>query len=504
MVWGALTRAAHCGGHGGGHCSRVCRSCDRRWAVDSVVRNELADEQRRSGLGAWSAEAGVAAGGRDSSSALKSGSPSVRAGMAAHRRQGGAQRAGNNVDFQLHSVVLELERERHASLGFKKKVADLGDMNTKLSLTVSKQQQLIEAHAKDLQKVEQKWRRKCDSLARELHIAQSALSEHAGQQKAARKQAKQMKGQMVKMEAKRAAAIRMMDAAGAGAPSGVQVISLQKALAQQRDRADQLELRHRQAISALKEEKSARAKSDKLVHELWDKVKEVEGDAKASTVKTAIERQELQQTTQKLQQELAELRKQTSGKQKMAGKGGTVRKQAGRELQQAQAKMQQYRDRGEAQRLELSKVKEKLKREVARAVSAEKALAKALQQEGKLKDAATGGVQQNSRAQLERRGAEIKAEKLAAQVRRLADKNKELHAILAEKEKELAAVAAVEQRKKRFVGVKRTAGYVPEVADDTDTLEDHEEEAEVAEATGLVAVKAAAVPSSDDDTSDDD
>ena len=101
--------------------------------------------------------------------------------MAAHRRQGGSQtgqRAGNNVDFQLHSVVLELERERQASLGFKKKVADLGDMNTKLSLTVSKQQQIIETHAKDVQKVEQKWRRKYDTIARELHLAQSALSQH--------------------------------------------------------------------------------------------------------------------------------------------------------------------------------------------------------------------------------------------------------------------------------------------------------------------------------------
>jgi chromosome segregation ATPase len=409
------------------------------------------------------------------------------------------------VDFQLHSVVLELERERHASLGFKKKVADLGDLNTKLGLTVSKQQHIIETHAKDLQKVEQKWRRKCEVLSRELHLAQSALSDHAGQEKKARTQAKQMKGQLVEIEAKRAAAMRNMGAAGADVSSGAQVTSLQKALARQRDRADQLELRHRQAVAALKEEKSARAKSDKLVHELWDKVKEVESDAKAHTVKVAIERQELQQTTQKLQQELDQLRKQRTGKQKIASKGGTARQQAGRELQQVQTKMQQYRDRGEAQRLELSKVKEQLKLEIARAVSAEKALAKALQQEGKLKDAASGGMQQNSKAQLERRGAEMKAEKLGTEVRRLAEKNKELHKILAEKEKDLAALAAVQQRKKRFVGVKRTAGYVPESVDETHTAaEQNDIEEEVAEATGLAAVKAAAAAAASDVDSDDD
>lgn len=230
-----------------------------------------------------------------------------------------------------------------------------------------------------------------------------------------------------------------------------------------------------------------------------DKVKEVEGDAKANTVKAAIERQAAQQTTQKLQQELEQLRKQSNGKQRIASKGGSVRQQAGRELLEAQTKMQQYRDRGESQRLELCNVKEQLKREVARAVSAEKALAKALQQEGKLKDAAIGGVKQNSKAQLERRGAEMKAEQLTAEVRRLVEKNQELHKILAEKEKELAGLAAIQQRKKRFVGVKRTAGYVPEVADDTDAVGEREEE-EVAEATGLAAVKAAA--HSDDDSDD--
>ena len=191
-----------------------------------------------------------------------------------------------------------------------------------------------------------------------------------------------------------------------------------------------------------------------------------------------------------------------------------MRQQAGRELLEAQTKMQQYRDRGESQRLELCNVKEQLKREVARAVSAEKALAKALQQEGKLKDAAIGGVKQNSKAQLERRGAEMKAEQLTAEVRRLVEKNQELHKILAEKEKELAGLAAIQQRKKRFVGVKRTAGYVPEVADDTDAVGEREEEEvaddtdavgereeeEVAEATGLAAVKAAA--HSDDDSDD--
>ena len=245
-----------------------------------------------------------------------------------------------------------------------------------------------------------------------------------------------------------------------------------------------------------------------------DKVKEVEGDAKANTVKAAIERQAAQQTTQKLQQELEQLRKQSNGKQRIASKGGSVRQQAGRELLEAQTKMQQYRDRGESQRLELCNVKEQLKREVARAVSAEKALAKALQQEGKLKDAAIGGVKQNSKAQLERRGAERKAEQLTAEVRRLVEKNQELHKILAEKEKELAGPAAIQQRKKRFVGVKRTAGYVPEVADDTDAVGEREEgevaddtdavgereEEEVAEATGLAAVKAAA--HSDDDSDD--
>lgn len=195
-------------------------------------------------------------------------------GMATPRRPGVApkgQKAGNNVDFQLHSLVLELERERHASLGYKKKVADLGDMNTKLGLTVSKQQHIIETHAKGLQKIEQKWRRKCDSLARELHLAQSALSEHAGQEQQARKQAKQMQGQIVEMEAKRAA-MRNVGAAGGDVSSGARVTSLQKALARQRDRADQLELRHRQAVAALKEEKGARANSDKLVHELWVRV----------------------------------------------------------------------------------------------------------------------------------------------------------------------------------------------------------------------------------------
>jgi chromosome segregation ATPase len=400
--------------------------------------------------------------------------------------------------------VLELERERQLSLGFKKKVADLGDMNTKLGLTVSKQQQIIDTHVRDRQKVEQKWKRKCDALARELHLAQAAVSENAGEGKEARKQAKQMKGQMAQMEVKRAAAMRKMGAAGGDAPGGgAQMISLQKALARQRDRSDQLELKLRQAVAALKEEKKARAASDKLVHELWDKVKEVEGDAKANTVKVAIERQELQQTKQKLQQEVAELRKQSTGKQKMAVKGGAARQQAGRELQQAQAKMQQYRDRGETQRLELSKVKEQLKRETARAASAEKALAKALQEEGKLKDAASGGKQQNSKAQLERRGAEIKAEKSAAEVRRLVEKNKELHAMLAEKEKEVGVLAAAQQRKKRFVGVKRTAGYVPELTDDQGVDEDIEVgDEEVAEATGLAAVKAAAATDGSDDDSD--
>ena len=50
----------------------------------------------------------------------------------------------------------------------KKKVADLGDMNTKLGLTVSKQQQLIDAHAKDAEALERKWRRKCEGLTRQL------------------------------------------------------------------------------------------------------------------------------------------------------------------------------------------------------------------------------------------------------------------------------------------------------------------------------------------------
>ena len=172
------------------------------------------------------------------------------------------------MDFQLHSVVLELERERHASQGYKKRIADMGDMATKLGLTVSKQQQAIDSNRKDLQKVEGKWRRKCEALARELHLAQAALMENAGEEKKARKQAKHATRQMAAMEQAGAAMRKIPShdggAGGAGGGGGVQMISLQKGLARQRDRSDQLELKLKQTLGALKEEKNARAKSDKV------------------------------------------------------------------------------------------------------------------------------------------------------------------------------------------------------------------------------------------------
>ena len=440
----------------------------------------------------------------------------VSAMSSSHR---GLRPAPNNVDFQLHSVVLELERERHASLGYKKKIADMGDMSTKLSLTVSKQQQQIDTNQKALQKVESKWRRKCDALARELHLAQAALMENSDGEKKARKQAKQATRQMAAMEHESAAMRKIpphdAGAGGAGAGAGgVQMISLQKGLARQRDRSDQLELKLKQTLGALQEEKNARAKSDKLVHELWDKLKEVEVEAKANTTKVAIERQELTKAKQQLQQEVAELKKASTGKQKYAGKGGAARQQAGRELQQVQAKMQQYRDRGEAQRLELAKCTEQLKRESTRAASAEKALAKAISEESRMREAATGGVQQNSKAQTERRNAEVKAEKARAEVQRLHEKNKALNARVAEMEKELGIKAGAEMKQRRFVGVKKAAGYVPKISDDGEEAsgvdDDDEldarlaEMAEVEEATGIAAVGGAAEVSDGDDSSDDD
>ena len=101
--------------------------------------------------------------------------------------------------------------------------------------------------------------------------------------------------------------------------------------------------------------KGARAKSDKLVHELWDKLKDVEGEGKANLAKTAQERRELTHAKQKLQQEVSVLRQAVTGKQKVANKNARAASvaPASRELQAAQTKMQQYRDRGEALRLEL-------------------------------------------------------------------------------------------------------------------------------------------------------
>ena len=148
-------------------------------------------------------------------------------------------------------------------------------------------------------------------------------------------------------------------------------------------------------------------------------------------------------------EEVAELKKASTGKQKYGQKGGAARQQAGRELQQVQAKMQQYRDRGEVQRLELAKCTEQLKRESTRAASAEKALAKAIQEESKMREAATGGVQQNSKAQMERRNAEIKAEKARAEVQRLHEKNKALNVRVAEMEKELGIKAGAEMKQRR-------------------------------------------------------
>ena len=392
-----------------------------------------------------------------------------------------------SVDFQLHSLVLELERERHASAGMKKKVADLGDMNTKLGLTVSKQQQLIDAHAKDAEALERKWRRKCEGLTRQLRELQTALDHTAADDKKARKEAKKMKGQLQRqsnLQKQRAVAAK---SSAVAADNPTQMVAMQKGFARQRDRGDQLEVKLKHVIGQLREEKGARAKSDKLVHELWDKLKDVEGEGKANLAKTAQERRELTHAKQKLQQEVSVLRQAVTGKQKVANKNARAASvaPASRELQAAQTKMQQYRDRGEALRLELDKVKTELRREKARASSAEKALAKALQEAGKLREAASGGVQQSSVARTERREAELRAEKSEKAVRRLAEKNKQLHAAVAEREKEIAELRRAAEKKERFVGVKK-AVYVPEVKDDDgipglDSDEDDDDDDEVAE-----------------------
>ena len=102
-------------------------------------------------------------------------------------------------------------------------------------------------------------------------------------------------------------------------------------------------------------------------------------------------------------------------------------------------------------------------------------------------EAASGGVQQSSVARTERREAELRAEKSEKAVRRLAEKNKQLHAAVAEREKEIAELRRAAEKKERFVGVKK-AVYVPEVKDDDsipgvdgDDDEDDEDEDEVAE-----------------------
>ena len=103
------------------------------------------------------------------------------------------------------------------------------------------------------------------------------------------------------------------------------------------------------------------------------------------------------------------------------------------------------------------------------------------------REAASGGVQQSSVARTERREAELRAEKSEKAVRRLAEKNKQLHAAVAEREKEIAELRRAAEKKERFVGVKK-AVYVPEVKDDdgipgvdSDEDDDDDEVAEVVE-----------------------
>ena len=51
-------------------------------------------------------------------------------------------------------------------------------------------------------------------------------------------------------------------------------------MAVQRDRADSLQLALKQTLMQVKQEQEARSKADKLVHELWAKLNEVEKEAK--------------------------------------------------------------------------------------------------------------------------------------------------------------------------------------------------------------------------------
>lgn len=127
-------------------------------------------------------------------------------------------------------------------------------------------------------------------------------------------------------------------------------------MAVQRDRADSLQLALKQTLMQVKQEQEARSKADKLVHELWAKLNEVEKEAKASATKSNHERLEMQQALKKLTLENEHLRLAESGRQKQARSEQRAVHERKREVQAQTTKAHKYRDAEEQRRLELGKV----------------------------------------------------------------------------------------------------------------------------------------------------
>ena len=77
----------------------------------------------------------------------------------------------------LHVLVLELEKIKKEANGHKAKVAELSNQNTKLKVGAVKMEKLLDAKAKELQQVEARWKRRCESLERDASNLQNKLQD---------------------------------------------------------------------------------------------------------------------------------------------------------------------------------------------------------------------------------------------------------------------------------------------------------------------------------------
>jgi hypothetical protein len=232
---------------------------------------------------------------------------------------------------QFAQITFELEKERHSSMGFKQKVADLGDQNTKLQLKASKQQAEVENVRKEMLKLETKWQNKYDKIAREWVALRKAAKGGEKAEEAPRepRPPHELPGSGRRRERKQAGQLgsgrrasiapiaqRAAPRAGLAQLDASKMASATKAMAQQRDRADNLQLALKQCMLQVSQEQQARAKADKLVHELWAKLNEVEKDAKAAAAKMSQERVAMRVDMTKMQQEMDGLRIAETGRQK--------------------------------------------------------------------------------------------------------------------------------------------------------------------------------------------